>query len=276
MSVALAFFLWFGFMIGGLALLLVRVRKGLGPGRFDTRARLISQVAGHLQLPAPSGALALQWQLPSGLEVHAKATQDLEVTLPLPKQLPTGIGIDRPNLEKGRILAQVNLPDPAFSDFLVYGPESRLLGLLSRPVRDALIATADAKMYVAVEQGALRVRLAPSQTRKVPEAVRRLEAVTQTIVVMPEKPVHRLYLQVQSDDLVALRQLALHSIVEHFDGTKYANLAIESAKEEGLDDEYLKRRAGRNSGGALSLTAGGDEGRIAIVSEAGALSKVED
>lgn len=276
MSVAFAYFVWFSFVIGGLALVLMFVRKGLGPGRFDNRARLISQIATRLQLPAPAGALALQWQLPSGFEVHAKAAQGLEITLPLSKQIPAGIGIDRPNLEKGRILAQVNLPDPSFSSFLVFGAQSRLLGLLSEPVRAALKAAADTKMHVAIEDGALRVRLRSSQTREVPDAVLRLEAVARVIVLMPEKAVHRLYLQVQSDDLVPLRQLALHSIVQHFDGTKYADLAIQSAREQGLDDDFLKRYSGRNSGGALSLTAGSDEGNVAIVGEAGALSKVDD
>lgn len=260
-------------MLAGLTAVLELWRRGIGPAHFDGRARRISGAARQLGLPVPKGALALRWQSPSGFKLEAKAPDNLELSLPMTRDLPMGMGVDWPNLARGQVLSQITLPDPAFSGFLVYGAEAEAYALLTASVRAALLEANHGGMHVAIEQGNLRVRMHASQDDRVNEAVARLEAVARAIVLLPAGIPQRLCAQVLSDDHRAVRQRALQLLVEGYEHAPACKVAVEYAHSEALDDEYLRRWAARGSGGALSLTeATRPEGAVSLLAGSGGLS----
>jgi len=264
-------------MIVGLTVVVEVWRRLIGPTQFDGQARRVADAAKQLGLPAPAGALGLKWQSPLGFRLEAKAPDRLELSLPLAKQVPASLGVDHPNLSPGQVLAQVDLPDPQFKDFLVYGLEAEVYGLLTAPVRAALRQASKGSYHVAVEQGKLRVRLHRGQSGRVREAVNRLEAVAQTITPLARDTAQRLCDQVRSDDHRPIRQRALHLLLEGFEDSDAATTALKYAQTEALDEQFLQRWAARHSGGALSLTpAESPEGAVSILQASGGLSVLGD
>ncbi len=264
-------------MIVGLTVVVEVWRRLIGPTQFDGQARRVADCAKQLGLPAPAGALSLKWQSPLGFSLEAKAPDRLELSLPLSKEVPASLGVDHPNLSPGQVLAQVDLPDPQFKDFLVYGVEAEVYGLLTAPVRAALRKAAKGSYHVALEQGKLRVRLHRGQSGRVREAIKRLEAVAQTITPLSPSTAQRLCDQVRSDDHRAIRQRALHLLMEGFEDSDAAASALQYAQREALDEQFLKLWAARHSGGALSLTpAESPDGAVSILRTPGGLSVLGD
>lgn len=263
-------------VVVGLTVVVEVWRRLIGPTQFDGQARRVADAAKQLGLPAPAGALTLKWQAPSGFKLEAKAPDRLELSLPMPSEVPASLGVDRPNLSPGQVLAQVDLPDPQFRDFLVYGVEAEVYALLTASVRTALRQASKGSYHVAIEQGKLRVRLHRGQNTRVREAVKRLQAVAQTITPLARGTAQRLCDQVRSDDHRAIRQRALHLLLENFEDSSAAATALQYAQTEALDEQFLKRWAARHSGGALSMAPEqSPDGAVSIVQASGGLSMLD-
>lgn len=260
--------------LGGLALGLAAWRGLIGPGRFDRRSRLLTAAAEQAGLPLPSGAQAMQTNLPSGLAVTVTAPEHLELQLRLPEHLPAGVGVDRPGLPPGQVLEKVSVPASDFSHFMAYGPEAETLSVLDRAVRGALEAERRPGLHVAIERGALRVRLGPEDSDLVPSAFEALDTVARVVVQRPRRPAARL-LAIVRDDEPPMRQAALRLILTRFPESEEARAAAEVALADDLDGPLVARWSARRDGGALSLApAEAPSGGLALADDAGRLSSL--
>lgn len=265
--------------IGGLLLLsqaFEGIRRLYDPARYDPPARMLADAAQRLRLPAPRGATRLSWPLPCGLTAKAEASEHLELVVTMP-QIPNTIAVDRPALPRGVALRQVRLPAGVLDGFGVRGPEAETIGLLADPVREALMAAAQPPLHVAIEQGALRVRLLPQESDLADDAAERLDLVARAVARLPDKLADRLADLATGDSPLPLRRRALAALVDRFSEHAQTAKAVAALREAGIEDENLRRWAGRHGKGALSLPAGDDpRGAVAVAPTAGALSSSED
>lgn len=250
-------------------------RQILDPGRHDPSARAMAEVAARLGLPAPRGATRLAWPLPSGLEAQASASDALEVVVPL-SHLPRSVAVERPKLPPGVGLSQVHLPPGVLDGFDVRGPEPAALGLLAAPVRAALSAADAPRMRIAIERGAVRVRLGRDQANAVDEAATRAEAVAQPLVRLPTGELERLAaIALDVTEPAPLRQRVLQALLAHHpEARRTVEVAGALVEDPAIDPEQIRRWRGRHGGGALSLSsADGEQGALGLPDEGGRLSE---